>query len=71
MTSGLTAATVALGTINTLTDETAKGAEKANAAWGAVQGVLPNVAGIIANSIVPGSGFFVTTITTGVVALGK
>ena len=71
ITSGLTAITTTLGAINTLTNETTTGAEKVNAAWAGVQGTLPAIAGIIGNTLVPGSGIFVTTITHGVVALGK
>ena len=71
ITSGLTAITTTLGAINTLTNETTTGAEKVNAAWAGVQGTLPAIAGIIGNTLVPGSGLFVTTIMHGVVALGK
>ena len=71
VTAGLTATTSILGAINKATDETANSAEKVNAAWSGLQGSLPSIAGIIANSILPGSGMIVTMIGNGVMSVAK
>ena len=71
VTAGLTATTSILGAISKVTDETANSAEKVNAAWSGLQGSLPSIAGIIANSILPGSGMVVTMIGNGIMSVAK
>ena len=71
VTAGLTATTSILGAISKATDETANSAEKVNAAWSGLQGSLPSIAGIIANSILPGSGMVVTMIGNGIMSVAK
>lgn len=71
ITAGLSSATALLSSITAFTKEGATAAEKANAAFAGVQGTLPGIASIIANSIVPGTGLIASSITTGIIALGK
>ena len=71
ITTGISSATAALSAIAKYTEQGATGAEKANAAWAGIQGSLPGIAGIIANQIAPGTGRIVSTITAGVIGLGK
>ena len=71
VTMGLSSATALVSSFATFTKEGANAAERANAAYAGLQGALPGIAGIIANTIVPGSGMIASSIVTGVVGLGK